>query len=197
MSCGLVNTFQWFIADRRSAEADADLWRVRGEGEVADRGGGGWDGSCCLLYIVSIIARWFDLPKSRHGVHAPICFFDAAEVCMKYLWSWFLGNLTDFLSSRFQWKAVTKRRKWQSKGQKIFLLPKAIPASFLGIISNGGARLRGKHRGREERVWLDERGRQKYWQGCHRHRKCQPPPLFSWSDMKWWIAGFWRQGRRI
>ena len=25
-SCGLVNTCQWFIADRRSAEADAGLW---------------------------------------------------------------------------------------------------------------------------------------------------------------------------
>lgn len=48
-SCGLVNTFQWFTADRRSAEADTGLWRVRREGRGSRQG---WDNG--VSFIVSL-----------------------------------------------------------------------------------------------------------------------------------------------
>lgn len=175
MSCGLVNTFQWFITDRRSAGADTGLWRVRGE--LADKGGG-WDGSWWLYVFFSFITTWFEL------LNSPPCFA-LFLLCYIHIWIKDLLSLVDIIIflQVSHWAESDKVKEVKL----LYSLMRALLPVWESLVMLGPD-LGGKWREGRER-W-DKGATQENWQGWRRHRKCQLLPLFSWSDIVWWMTGF-------
>lgn len=80
-------------------------------------------------------------------------------------------------------KAATKEGESDKakEGKLLDSLMRALLPVWESLVMLGpdqGERVKGREGGRER--W-DKRGTQENWQGCRRHRKCQPPPLFFFS----------------
>lgn len=114
------------------------------------------------------------------------------------IWWSFDGRLVDFLSPMVPVKGLWQRGESDKakEGKLLYSLMRALLPVWESLVMLGPDSGGKQWREGREREMRQKSGRQENWQGCPcRRRKCQPRPLFSWSDTGWWIAGFRRHDR--